>query len=59
MEKRAPTAVDSHQATENQALLVSEHPAECRCSNTSDERCSSLEPLLFQKRNSHMYSLPD
>ena len=27
MEKRATTAVDSHQVTENQALLVSEHPA--------------------------------
>ena len=45
MEKRAATVVDSHQATENQALLVSKHPAECRCSNTRDERRSSLEPL--------------
>ena len=45
MEKRATTAVDSHQATENQALLVSEHPAECRYSNTREERHSSCEPL--------------
>ena len=41
MVKRATTAVDSHQATENQALLVSEHPAECRYSNTREERHSS------------------
>ena len=41
MEKRVTTAVDSHQATENQALLVSEHPAESRYSNTRDERHSS------------------
>jgi len=41
MEKRATTAVDSHQATENQAFLVSEQPAECRYSNTREERHSS------------------
>ncbi len=41
MEKRATAAVDSYQVTENQALLVSEHLAECRHSNTRDERHSS------------------
>ncbi len=41
MEERATTAVDSHQMTENQALLVSEPPAECHYSNTRDERQSS------------------
>ncbi len=34
MEKRATTVVTSHQATENQTLLVSEPPTECRHSNT-------------------------
>ena len=37
MEKRATTVVTSHQATENQALLVSEPPTECRHSNTREK----------------------
>ncbi len=41
MEKRATTAVDSYQVTEDQALLVSEHPAKCRYINKKDERHSS------------------
>ena len=41
MEERATTAVDSHQMTENQALLVSEPPAECPHSNTKEEIHSS------------------
>ncbi len=47
MEERATTAVDSHQATENQALLVSmppavsKPPAERQHSNTSAKRHSS------------------
>ena len=37
MESRATTVVTSHQATENQALLVSEPPTECRHSNIREE----------------------
>ncbi len=54
MEKRATTAVDSHQATENQALLVSELPAECCYSNTGmkdtgleNPSCSKKGILIF------------
>ena len=49
MEKKATTAVDSHQATENQALLVSEHPAECRYSNTREEKTQFLKTPLVPK----------
>ena len=59
MEKRATTAVDSHKVTENQALLVSEHPAKCRYGNTRDERHILKSPSSSEQRNSHMHSLPD
>ena len=39
--KESHSAVDSHKATENQALLVSKHPAKCRYSNTRGERHTS------------------
>ena len=50
MEKRATTAVDSHQATENQALLVSKHPAKCRYSNTKEKETQFLKTPLGQKK---------
>ena len=41
MEEKATAALDSHKATDSQALLVFEHPAECQYSNTREERHSS------------------
>ena len=49
MKRRATTAVDPQQATENQALLVSEHPAECRHSNTREEKTQFLKTPLVPK----------
>ena len=53
MEKRATTVVTSRQATENQALLVSEPPTECRHSNTREKDtvvetpiCSKIGTLI-------------
>jgi hypothetical protein len=37
MEKSATVIVTSHQATENQALLVSAPPTECHHSNTEEK----------------------
>ena len=57
MEGRATTVVHSPQATENQSLLVSEPPAECRYSNTGKERHSSSKPHLFQQEE-QSYAFP-
>ncbi len=57
MEGRATTFVHSPQATENQTLLVSEPPAECRYSNTREEGHSSSKPHLFQQEE-QSYAFP-
>jgi hypothetical protein len=57
MEERATTSMDSHQATENQALLDVKLQLECCYSNTRDERHSSSKPHLFQ-RTERIYAFP-
>ncbi len=59
MEKRATTDVDSHQSTENPALLVSKHPASV-ATVTQGKKDNVLEnPSSSKNRISHMHSLPD
>jgi hypothetical protein len=51
MEGRATTVVTSHRAAENQALLDSELPTECRYSNARGKKTHFFyKPLLFHKQ---------
>ena len=56
MEKRATTVVTSQKATENQTLLVSEPPTDCRHSNTRVED-TVLENPIFPKLG-QLYAFP-
>ncbi len=49
-----PTVVTSHQATENQTLLVSEPPTECRHSNTRVKDTVLENPICPKQGQSYV-----